>query len=98
MDLAHVTVQLLVAIACAIIGNILIPRQVPGKLFGLIVIGFVGVALGEWAYRLLRSQFKLDAPFLHWHVADVPIIPAIIGSAIVLYIVTSFWQWGRYGK
>ena len=98
MDLSHLAIQLVIAIACGILGNILIPRQIPGKFLGLILTGFVGVWIGEVGYQLLKRQYGLDAPFLSWHIQSVPIIPSVIGSAIVIYVVTSFLQWGRYGR
>lgn len=98
MDLTHVAVQLILAIACGMIGNMLIPRQIPGKFLGLILVGFIGVWLGEWSYKLLRSQAGMDHAVLRWHIADVPILPAIIGSVIVIYVLTTFLRWGRYSK
>jgi len=98
MDMSYLAVQLTIAVICGIAGNILIPREVPGKFFGLVLIGFLGVWLGEWGYRLLRTQFNLDLPLLEWQLGNVPIIPAIIGSAIVLYVLTTFLKWGRYSK
>lgn len=98
MDIAHLAVQLMIAIACGIIGNMLIPREIPGKFLGLVLTGFVGVWVGELGYRLLKDQYGLSHPFLQWHIQSVPIIPSIIGSAIVIYVVTTFLQWGRYSK
>ncbi|HEY9618151.1 MAG TPA: hypothetical protein V6C64_14995 [Microcoleaceae cyanobacterium] len=96
MDLAHIAIQLVVAIVCATLGNILIPRRIPGRFFGLIVTGLVGVWLGEGSYQLLQRTFKLNLPWLHFNLMGVPIIPSIIGSMIVIYLVTSFLRWGRY--
>jgi len=98
MDIAHFAVQFAIAIACGILGNMLIPRTVPGKFFGLMLVGFVGVWVGEWGYRLIRSQMGFSPPFLQWHIENVPIIPSIIGSAIVIFIVTTFLRWGQYSK
>lgn len=98
MDISRLLVQLVIAIACGTIGNMLIPREIPGKVFGLVLIGFVGVWFGEWSYQLLKSQFNLNLPFLQWHIQDVPIVPAILGCAIVIYVVTTFLRWGRYSK
>uniref|UniRef100_A0A832H0N9 GlsB/YeaQ/YmgE family stress response membrane protein n=1 Tax=Oscillatoriales cyanobacterium SpSt-402 TaxID=2282168 RepID=A0A832H0N9_9CYAN len=98
MDLAHLAVQLMIAIACGMIGNMLIPREIPGKFFGLILVGFVGVWVGELGYRVLKTQYGVDSSFLQWHIEDVPIVPSIIGSAIVIYVVTTFLRWGRYSK
>jgi len=98
MDMSRLIVQLVIALACGMLGNMLIPREIPGKFFGLVLIGFVGVWLGEWGYQLLKTQFNLNLPLLQWDIQEVPIIPSIIGSAIVIYIVTTFLRWGRYSK
>jgi len=98
MDISYFVVQLAIAIACGVIGNILIPREVPGKFFGLILIGFGGVWLGAWGYRLMKAQYGVDFPFLHWSIENVPIIPSIIGSAIVIYVITTLLRWGRYSR
>lgn len=97
-DLLNLLVQLLIAIACAFIANILIPRQVPGKLFGLVLIGLIGVLVGQWAVDLLQQQYTLALPWLEWGIQGVPVVPSIIGSAIVLYLITAFLSWGRYGN
>ncbi len=100
MDLEpiRIVVQFLIAFACGLAANILIPRQVPGKVVGLFGVGLVGVLIGDLGYRLLRQQVSSDIPVLHWSVQNIPIIPSIIGSAIVLYLLTSFLRWGRYGN
>lgn len=96
MDLTRIFVQIVVAIVCAGLANILIPRKIPGKLAGLVLLGFAGVWVGEWGFRLLRSEFGVNYPFLYWQIQGVLLIPAIIGSAIVLYLVTAFLKWGKY--
>jgi uncharacterized membrane protein YeaQ/YmgE (transglycosylase-associated protein family) len=96
MVVSQFAVQLVIAIACGVLGNILIPRQIPGKFLGLILVGFVGVWLGEWGYQLLKRSYGFDNGFLNWHIEDVPIIPSVIGSALVIYLVTTFLRWGRY--
>lgn len=97
-DLLNLLVQLLIALTCAFIANILVPRQVPGKLFGLVLIGLIGVLLGQWVMNSLLQQYKLTLPWLTWGIQGVPVVPAVIGSAIVLYVVTAFLSWGRYGN
>jgi uncharacterized membrane protein YeaQ/YmgE (transglycosylase-associated protein family) len=97
-DLLNLLVQLLIAMACAFTANILIPRQVPGKLLGLVLIGLIGVVLGQWAVDSLLQQYDLALPWLTWGIQGVPLVPSIIGSAIVLYLVTAFLSWGRYGN
>ncbi|MDX2231713.1 MAG: hypothetical protein NW220_18915 [Leptolyngbyaceae cyanobacterium bins.349] len=96
--MAYLAVQLAIAIVCGVVGNMLIPRAIPGKFLGLVLVGMVGVWLGEWSYRLLTTQYGLNFPFLQWHIQTVPIVPSIIGSAIVIYVVTTFLRWGRYSK
>jgi uncharacterized membrane protein YeaQ/YmgE (transglycosylase-associated protein family) len=98
MDLMHLAVQLGIAILCGIVGNILIPREVPGKFLGLVLVGFVGVWVGELGYFLLKRNYGLDLPLLSWRIDNVPIVPAVIGSTIVIYVLTTFLRWGRYSK
>jgi uncharacterized membrane protein YeaQ/YmgE (transglycosylase-associated protein family) len=97
-ELIRLLVQIFIALACAFMANILIPRQVPGKLLGLILIGLVGVLVGEWTVNYLLEQYQFTLPWLTWNFKDVPIVPSIIGSTIVLYVVTAFLSWGRYGN
>jgi uncharacterized membrane protein YeaQ/YmgE (transglycosylase-associated protein family) len=96
MNLAYFAVYLVVAIVCAGIANVLVPRRIPGKFLGLMLVGILGVWLGDLGFKLLHSQYRLDFAFLHWDLLGVPVIPSIIGSAIVLYVVTTFLKWGRY--
>lgn len=98
MDVPHLLVQLAIALGCGVVGNMLIPREIPGKFLGLILVGLVGVWLGEWGYQLLKSQYGVTSSLLQWHVEEVPIIPSIIGSAIVIFVVSTFLRWGRYSK
>lgn len=97
-DLVSLLIQVLIAIACASAANILIPRQVPGKLLGMVIIGLVGVFLGQWGAKYLLQQYNFSAPWLTWSFQGVPLVPSIIGSTIVLYVVTAFLSWGRYGN
>lgn len=97
-DLISLLVQVLIAMVCAFAANVLVPRQVPGKLVGLILIGLVGVFLGQWVADYLLQQYSFTPPWLTWSFQDVPVVPSIIGSTIVLYVVTAFLSWGRYGN
>jgi uncharacterized membrane protein YeaQ/YmgE (transglycosylase-associated protein family) len=97
MSGTHVLIQLIIAIACAGIANILVPRQIPGKFAGLILIGLTGVWLGEWGHALLRQAYGLDYHVLQWQIEGVTVIPAILGSTIILYMVTAVLKWMRYG-
>jgi uncharacterized membrane protein YeaQ/YmgE (transglycosylase-associated protein family) len=56
------------------------------------------VFIGEWISTYLLAQYSLDVPALQWEFKDVPILPSIIGSMIVLYVITAFLSWGRYGN
>lgn len=96
MDITRLAVQVVVAIVCAGIANILVPRRIPGKLFGLVLIGLVGVWVGEWGFALMRARFGFNFAFLNWDVAGVLIVPAIVGCAIVLYVVTLFLKLARF--
>ncbi len=93
--MGHLAVQLIVAFLCATIANILIPRQVPGRFVGLMLVGLVGVWLGEATFKFLK-RYGMNYDALHWGIWGVPLIPSIVGSVIVLYVVTTFFRWGRY--
>lgn len=97
-ELTGLIVRALIALACAFVANILVPRQVPGKLLGLVLIGLVGVLVGQWVANYLRQQYDFTLPWLSWSFQGVPLVPSIIGSIIVLYVVTAFLSWGRYGN
>lgn len=96
MNISQFVVQLVVAIVCAGIGNILIPRQIPGKVLGLVIIGLLGVWLGEWVFAWLNRQYGIDHEVLRWQIQRVAIVPSVIGSAIVIYVVTTLLRWGKY--
>lgn len=99
MSLTRLLVQVLIALACAGVATMLLPRKIPGRLFGLALIGLAGVWLGEWILGYLDRTYDFPIPaFLTWNVEDVPIVPAIVGSAIILYTVTTFLTWGRYRR
>jgi uncharacterized membrane protein YeaQ/YmgE (transglycosylase-associated protein family) len=98
MTIAHLLIKLLIAIACALVADILVPRRIPGGLAGLIVLGLGGIWLGEWGFALLRQEFGINFAFLYWQIQGVLVIPAVIGCAILLYVVTALIQWARYGS
>jgi uncharacterized membrane protein YeaQ/YmgE (transglycosylase-associated protein family) len=96
--LLRLLVQLVIALGCAGVATLLLPRRVPGKIFGLIAIGFAGVWFGEWALKYLKSSFGLSLEILEYSFQGVLVLPSIIGSAIILYVVTAFLSWGRYNR
>jgi uncharacterized membrane protein YeaQ/YmgE (transglycosylase-associated protein family) len=96
MDLTRLLIQILIAFACGGIASVILPRKIPGKLLGLALIGFAGVWLGEWFVHYLKQTYKLPIPeFVTWAFQGVPILPSVLGSAVVLYAVTAFLSWGR---
>ena len=97
-DLTRLLVQILIAVICAFVANILIPRTVPGKLLGLVLIGFAGVFLGEWISNYILAEYSINVPALQWEFKEVPILPSIVGSMIVLYVITAVMSWARYGN
>ncbi|MBE7381211.1 MAG: hypothetical protein F6J95_007350 [Leptolyngbya sp. SIO1E4] len=99
MDLTRLLIQVLVALACAGTAAFLLPRKVPGRLFGLALMGLAGVWLGQWIVSLLHTTYDVPIPdFVTWAIEGVPIVPAIVGSAIILYTVTTLLSWGRYQR
>ncbi len=98
MNIPHLVIKLLIAIICAGLADVLVPRRVPGWLAGLILVGLTGIWVGEWGFTLLKQEFGINFDFLYWQIQGVLLIPAIIGCAIVLYVVTAFISWGRYSR
>lgn len=99
MDLTRLLVQILIALGCGALATLLLPRQIPGKLFGLALIGFAGVWLGEWVVNYVETTYELPMPdFVTWDFQGVPILPAVVGSAVILFVVTTFLSWGRYQR
>lgn len=98
MDIPQLVIQVIVAIVCAGIANVFIPRRIPGKLTGLVLLGLAGVWVGEWGFAKLRETYPVDFPILSWDIQGVKIIPAIVGCAIVLYLLTAVVKWWRRGQ
>lgn len=96
MNIPQLVIRLLIAIVCAGLAYLLVPRRIPGGLAGLILLGLAGIWFGEWSFALLKREFGLSFAFLYWQIQDVLIVPAVIGCAILLYLVTAFIQWARY--
>lgn len=98
LDFTRLGVQIIVAIACAGIANTLIPRRIPGKLVGLVVLGLIGVWLGESLISHLAQSYDLNHPALDWNIQQVRLIPAILGCTIAMFLMKTFVQWGRYER
>lgn len=65
---------LVVASVCAWIASALVPGRVPGGFLAAAVVG----AIGAWVGASLFGGFGPD-------LAGVPLVPAILGSAIVVF-------------
>jgi uncharacterized membrane protein YeaQ/YmgE (transglycosylase-associated protein family) len=96
MELTQIFIRLAVAVVCAGLATVIVPRKIPGKVFGLFILGIAGVFFGEWAFNLMQQRFGVDHAALHWGIEGVAIIPAVLGSAVLLYIVTLLLKWGKY--
>jgi len=97
MNIPQLVIRLLIAVVCAGLADVLVPRRIPGGFAGLIVLGLAGIWFGEWGFVLLKQQFGINFAFLYWQIQGVLIVPAVIGCAILLYLVTAFIRWARYG-
>jgi uncharacterized membrane protein YeaQ/YmgE (transglycosylase-associated protein family) len=97
MNIPQLVIRLLIAVVCAGLADLLVPRRIPGGFAGLIVLGLAGIWFGEWSFALLKQQFGINYAFLYWQIQGVLIVPAVIGCAILLYLVTAFIRWARYG-
>lgn len=99
VNISRLGVQLVVALICAGIGHTLIPRRIPGHLFGLVLVGLFGVWVGEWLIDYLGQMYNLKQfSFLYWDIQQVRILPAIVGCTLVMYLLQIFLQWGRYER
>jgi len=66
---------LIVAAVCAGIGEMLVPGAVPGGFFASAVVGIIGAWIGTSLFGALGPS-----------VAGVPLVPAILGSAIFVLV------------
>lgn len=98
MDFLELLLQLVIAIFCASLANILIPRQIPGKGIGLVLIGLTGVFIGQGVVNYLQRQFGLSFAILNYEIQGVPIVPSILGSAVVLYLVSTLIGWASSNR
>ncbi|AIM17321.1 MULTISPECIES: GlsB/YeaQ/YmgE family stress response membrane protein [Neobacillus] len=69
------------------LAGLIVGRDVPGGIIGNIIAGFVGAWLGTWILG-------------DWgpHVADFAIIPAIIGAAVLVLLVSFIMRSFRKAK
>lgn len=98
MDFTTLIIQFLIAILCGGLATILLPRRVPGKGAGLIIIGLTGVFVGEWSANLIQDTYGASIAVLEYEIEGVPIVPSILGSLIILYLVTAILRWGYSGR
>ena len=75
MEILTFILFLFVAAACAWLGEYLVPGTIPGGFLTSVIIGLIGAWVGT---QLMGAV----GPSL----AGVPIIPAILGSAIVIFL------------
>lgn len=99
ITITRLGVQLVIAILCAGVAKALVPRRTPGHILGLVLIGLFGVWVGEWLIGYLGQIYDLRPfSFLYWDIQRVKIIPAIVGSTLVMYLLKLVLQWGRYER
>jgi uncharacterized membrane protein YeaQ/YmgE (transglycosylase-associated protein family) len=89
MTLTHLIVLLIVGALAGLIGERLVNRGMPGGLIGAIVAGLVGAWLMVDVLRLVI------APELS--LAGIPIISAILGAAIVVFLLSLVARQGMFG-
>jgi uncharacterized membrane protein YeaQ/YmgE (transglycosylase-associated protein family) len=89
MTLTHLIVLLIVGALAGLIGERLVNRGMPGGLIGAIIAGLVGAWLMVDVLRLVI------APELS--LAGIPIISAIIGAAIVVFLLSLVAGRGMFG-
>ncbi len=76
MSLLGLLISIIMAIIIGFIGDALVRSDMPGGIIGSMVAGFVGAWLGHFLF----GHFGPD-------IAGFAIIPAIIGAAIVVFLV-----------
>lgn len=86
MDILSLILFLLVAAACAYLGDMLVPGAVPG---GFITLAIVGV-IGAWIGGNLVGHIGPD-------LAGISLIPCILGSAIFVFLMSLIFR-GFHGQ
>ena len=76
MSLLGFVVSVILAIIIGFIGDALVRADMPGGILGSMVAGFVGAWLGHFLF----GHFGPD-------IAGFAIIPAVIGAALVVFLV-----------
>ncbi len=79
MGLLSFLLYLLVAAACAYIGEMLVPGAIPG---GFLTSAIVGI-IGAWLGGSMMGSFGPD-------LGGVALIPCIIGSAALVFLLSLF--------
>lgn len=77
MGLLGFILYLIIAAACAYVGERLVPGRVPGGFFTSAIVGIIGA----WIGSSLMGHLGPD-------VAGVALIPCILGSALLIFIFT----------
>ncbi len=77
MSILGFVLFLIVAAVCAGIGEMLVPNVIPGGFFTSAVVGIIGAWIGS-------SLMGNMGPAL----AGIPILPAIVGSALFVFILS----------
>ena len=77
MSLIGFILFLIVAAVCALIAERLVPGTIPGGFFTAAVVGIIGA----WIGGNLIGHFGPD-------LADVSLIPCILGSAILVFVLS----------
>lgn len=89
MTLEHLLVLLIVGALAGLIGERLIGRGMPGGLIGAIVAGLVGAWLMvDVLHLVIAPEFALGG---------IPILSAIIGAAIVVFLLSLVAGRGMFG-
>ncbi|MBY0357520.1 MAG: GlsB/YeaQ/YmgE family stress response membrane protein [Candidatus Obscuribacterales bacterium] len=81
MDILSLLLFLLVASACAYIGERLVPGVVPG---GFLTLAIVGV-IGAWIGGNLMGHIGPD-------LAGISLVPCIIGSALLVFLMSLIFR------
>jgi uncharacterized membrane protein YeaQ/YmgE (transglycosylase-associated protein family) len=91
MGVLEIIVYLVVAALCAAVASAILGVS-PGGFLGAIVIGFLGAFVGTW----LAGRLRLPELFtLRFEDAAIPIVWTIVGSFLLLFLVSLFRRAAR---